>query len=245
MRQDPTRTRAQTLRAGLDAIRAGAGDDAVLVGCGLPLGPAVGSVDAMRIGTDVAPAWGGKLSRWAFSDQGGVSTRVAMRNTLTRAFLHGHLWSNDPDCVMVRTDRTRLTEAEVRFLVAAVALTDGMIVSSDQLDRVPSERLALLRLCHELAGGRCRVADLFSGPEPSTVISTKADEVLWGHLHWGDAPAPISLELSGPEWDRLGIDRPTEVVEAFTGATLPVEGTRVDLGVLDPHDARVIRLPRR
>ncbi len=109
-----------------------------------------------------------------------------MRNTLTRAFLHGHLWSNDPDCVMVRTDRTRLTEAEVRILVAAVALTDGMIVSSDQLDRVPPERLDLLRLCHELAGGRGRVADLFSGPEPSTVISAKADEVLWGRFHWGD-----------------------------------------------------------
>ncbi len=244
VRHDPTRTRAQALRSGLDAVRRGAGDDALLIGCGLPLGPAVGAVDAMRIGTDVAPAWGGKVSRWAFSDQGGISTRIAMRNTLTRAFLHGHLWSNDPDCVMVRTDRTRLSEAEVRFLVAAVALTDGMVVSSDRLDKVPPARLDLLRLCHELAGGRCRVVDLFAGPEPATVTSVKADEVLWGHFHWGDAAAVVTVDLAGPGWDRLGIDLPTEVVEAFTGATLPVEGTRVDLGVLDPHDARVLRLPR-
>ncbi|MGI8938671.1 MAG: glycoside hydrolase family 36 protein [Iamia sp.] len=244
VRHDPTRTRAQSVRAGLDAIRRGAGDDAVLIGCGLPLGPAVGAVDAMRIGTDVAPAWGGKLTRWAFSDQGGVSTRIAMRNTFTRAFLHGHLWSNDPDCVMVRTDRTRLTDAEVRFLVAAVALTDGMIVSSDQLDRVPAERLDLLRLGHELAGGRCRVPDLFSGPEPQTVLSVKADEVLWGHFHWGDDPASVSIHLNGPEWDRLGIDRPDEVTEAFTGARLAVTDGRVDLGTLDPHDVRILRLPR-
>ncbi|HXH56886.1 glycoside hydrolase family 36 protein [Iamia sp.] len=244
-RHDPTLTRAEALRVGLDAIRHGAGEDAVLIGCGLPLGPAVGVVDAMRIGTDVAPTWGGKVTRWATSDQGGLSTRVAMRNTLTRAFLHGHLWSNDPDCVMVRTDRTRLTDAEVRFLVAAVALTDGMIVSSDQLDRVPPERLDLLRLCHELAGGRCRVVDLFAGPEPETVTSTKADEVLWGRFHWGDAPVRATVELDGPEWERLGLERPTEVVEAFTGARLAVRGTRVDLGVLEPHDARVLRLPRR
>ncbi len=244
VRHDPALTRAQALRAGLDAVRRGAGEDAVLIGCGLPLGPAVGVVDAMRIGTDVAPAWGGKVTRWAFSDQGGLSTRIAMRNTVTRAFLHGHLWANDPDCVMVRTDRTRLTEAEVRFLVAAVALTDGMIVSSDQLDLVPPERLDLLRLCHELAGGRCRVADLFAGPEPSRVIATKVDEVLIGHLHWGDAATRVSITLDGPEWERLGLDRPDEVVEAFTGERLPVRGGRVDLGVLAPHDARILRLPR-
>lgn len=243
-RHDPAATRAQALRAGLEAVRRGAGDDTLLIGCGLPLGPAVGVVDAMRIGTDVAPVWGGRLSRWATGDQGGLSTRVAMRNTLTRAHLHGRLWANDPDCVMVRTDRTRLTEAEVRFLVAAVALTDGMIVSSDQLDRVPPESLDLLRLAHELAGGTCRVADLFAGPEPQTVISTKADEVLWGRFHWGNRSARLAVELAGPEWDRLGLERPAAIVEAFTGAQLPVTGTSVDLGQVDAHDARVLRFVR-
>ena len=145
---------------------------------------------------------------------------------------------------MVRTDRTRLTGAEVRFIVAAVALTDGMIVSSDRLDLVPPERLDLLRLCHELAGGRCRVVGLLEGPEPTTVVSTKADEVLWGHLHCGDRPIRAQVELTGPEWDRLGLTVPETVVEAFTGAVLPVRGGRVDLGRLDPHDVRVLRIPR-
>lgn len=243
-RDDATMTRAEALRAGLDAIRRGAGDDAVLIGCGLPLGPAVGVVDGMRIGADVSPTWGGRIGRWATSDQGGLSTRIALRNTLTRAFLHGHLWANDPDCVMVRTDRTRLTEAEVRFLVAAVALTDGMIVSSDRLDLVPPERLDLLRLAHELAGGHCRVTDLMQGPEPTTVVSTKAHEVLWGHFHWGDRPARAHVTLGGPEWDRLGLAVPETVVEALTGETLEVRAGRVALGLLDPHDVRVLRLPR-
>ncbi|HEU5150990.1 MAG TPA: glycoside hydrolase family 36 protein [Iamia sp.] len=243
-RHDATLTRAQALRAGLDAVRRGAGDDAVLIGCGLPLGPAVGVVDGMRIGTDVAPVWGGRIGRWATGDQGGWSTRIALRNTLTRAFLHGHLWANDPDCVMVRTDRTRLTDAEVRFLVAAVALTDGMIVSSDRLDLVPPERLDLLRLAHDLAGGRCRVVGLLDGPEPTTVISTKAHEVLWGHLHWGDRSTRAHVTFEGPEWDRLGLAVPATVVEAFSGEVLPVRGGRVDLGRLDPHDVRVLRIPR-
>ena len=128
----------------------------------------VGVVDAMRIGTDVAPSWGGRLQRWATGDQGGRTARLAARNTLTRAVLHGHLWANDPDCLLVRTDRSRLTDAEVRLLVAVGALTDGMLVSGDRLDLVPPDRLDLLRLAHDLAGGRARVPDLFARSEPET-----------------------------------------------------------------------------
>ncbi|MDQ1511310.1 MAG: alpha-galactosidase, partial [Actinomycetota bacterium] len=51
---DPTRTPAERVRAGYDAIRRGAGDDVFILGCGAPLGAVVGSVDAMRIGADVA-----------------------------------------------------------------------------------------------------------------------------------------------------------------------------------------------
>ncbi len=52
-RHDPALTRAQSLRAGLDAVRDGIGDDAFLLGCGCPFGPAVGVVDAMRVSADV------------------------------------------------------------------------------------------------------------------------------------------------------------------------------------------------
>ena len=44
---DPSQTRAARLRAGLAAIRRGAGEQAFLLGCGSPLGPAVGWVDSM------------------------------------------------------------------------------------------------------------------------------------------------------------------------------------------------------
>src|SRR5262249_46164871 len=54
---DPTRTPAERVRAGYDAIRRGAGDDTFILGCGAPLGPCVGVVDGMRIGPDVAPSW--------------------------------------------------------------------------------------------------------------------------------------------------------------------------------------------
>lgn len=238
-RTDRRATRATALRRGLEAIREAAGDDTVIIGCGLPLGPAVGIVDGMRIGTDVAPNWGGSFLRWATTDQGGLSTRLAVRNTLTRAVLHGRLWANDPDCVMVRTDRTRLTEAEVRSLVAAVALTDGMIVSSDRLDLVPPERLDLLSLAHDLAGGTCRVVDLFDRPTPELVVSTKPEEVLVGAFNSTDVTRRVVLDLPS-----LGVPAASgPLSEAFSGDRLRAADGRVDLGRLDPHDVRVLRVP--
>ena len=51
--RDPTRTRAQVLRQGLEALRKAVGPQVTLLGCGCPLGSAVGLVEAMRIGADV------------------------------------------------------------------------------------------------------------------------------------------------------------------------------------------------
>lgn len=244
VRHDGGATRATALRRGLEAIRIAAGDDTLLIGCGLPLGPGVGIVDGMRIGTDVAPNWGGRFLRWATTDTAGLSTRLAIRNTLTRSFLHGRLWANDPDCVMVRTDRTRLTEAEVRSLVAAVALTDGMIVSSDRLDLVPTERIDMLTLAHELAGGTCRVVDLFERPTPELVVSTKPDEFLVGAFNSGDEPRRIVVDLASLGLPPGAASSAVTATEAFGDTTVPISDGRIDLGTIEGHDVRVLRIAR-
>jgi alpha-galactosidase len=237
-RHDPDQTLAQLFRAGMQAIRDGAGDDAFLLGCGCPLGPAVGVVDGMRIGPDVMPYWDLPLQRMVTCDEGGATTRLAIRNTLTRAFMHNRLWANDPDCVMVRTDRTKLTDAEVRSLGAAVALTDGMIVSSDRLDTVPEHRAELYRTVHSLAGGRPRVLDLLDRKMPELVVSERDEDRLVGVFNFGDDPAPRRLNAAA-----LGVvDGRYEEVLLVTH--VDVSGGSADLGLLDAHDARVLRVPR-
>ncbi|MBN1877661.1 MAG: alpha-galactosidase, partial [Anaerolineae bacterium] len=56
-RYNPRLTRAQAMRQAFSVIREAAGEATYLLGCGAPLGPAIGLVDAMRIGPDTAPAW--------------------------------------------------------------------------------------------------------------------------------------------------------------------------------------------
>ena len=129
---DSSLTPAQRVRAGYDAIRVGAGDDTFLLGCGAPLGSCIGVVDGMRIGPDVAPRWEPLPSSIGY-DATSPSTLNALRATEARAFQHRRLWLNDPDCLMLRTRGTELTEAQVATWASAVAQSGGMAIVSDDL----------------------------------------------------------------------------------------------------------------
>ncbi len=143
---DPTRTPAQRVRAGFDAVRRGAGPDAFLLGCGAPLGATVGVVDGMRIGADVGPWWHAPdgAYRPAGHEGGEPATVNAWRNTLSRSFLHRRLWLNDPDCLMLRTDKTQLDAEQVRAWALAVGVSGGMALVSDDLALLGPDSRSLL-----------------------------------------------------------------------------------------------------
>ena len=149
---DPTQTPAQRVRAGMDAVRRGAGDATFLLGCGLPLAQGVGVVDGMRIGPDVAPFWDPPPSVWEGERYQGVSpsTSNALRNTLARQFMHRRLWLNDPDCLMLRTSATKLTPAQVEQWAIAVGESGGMALVSDDLSLLDASSRALLDRVLEL-----------------------------------------------------------------------------------------------
>jgi alpha-galactosidase len=144
MRHDSRLTRAETLRRGLEAIREGAGDDAFLLGCGSPLGQAVGVVDGMRIGPDVAPYWD------AAEPGGEPATAKAIDAIIARSFMHRALWLNDPDCLMLRERDTRLDAEERHTLAAAIAMSAGMLVISDDMSLLGVNEARIFRLVAEL-----------------------------------------------------------------------------------------------
>jgi alpha-galactosidase len=150
-RDNPKHTRAEALRAGLQAIRQGVGDETFLLGCGCPFGPAVGLVDAMRIGPDTAPSWSPYLHwlEWAGplikNNPSMPSLRNALRNTLNLNSLHRRWWWNDPDCLVVRSDDSHLDDAEIQSEISLIGLSGGMLISSDDLGKVSAKRQLWLR----------------------------------------------------------------------------------------------------
>jgi alpha-galactosidase len=163
---DATRTPAERVRAGYDAFREGAGEDALILACGAPMGHVVGVADAARIGCDVAPTWGLGPDALPLGpyDPTQPSTRHALRDTLARSFMHRRLWVNDPDCVMLRRTDTALTDAQRRTWAHAVGLSGGLAVLSDDMARLDGEARALFD--EVLALGRAADGEAQAGRTP-------------------------------------------------------------------------------
>jgi alpha-galactosidase len=87
----------EAYQRGMRLIRDAIGPQAYLLGCGAPILPSVGLVDAMRVSPDTAPYYEphqGDLSQ--------PSVRAAILSGAGRAWQHGRFWVNDPDCLLAR-----------------------------------------------------------------------------------------------------------------------------------------------
>jgi alpha-galactosidase len=122
-------------RLGMQVIRDAIGPESVLVGCGAPLLPSIGLVDAMRISPDVDPKWAPPED-----DLSQPGMRSAVASGRARAWQNNRLWVNDPDCVLARPE-----VADRHVWADHVEAMAGLAVVSDPLADLDEEGLALVR----------------------------------------------------------------------------------------------------
>jgi len=223
-------TRAQRLRRGLEFIRQIAGDKFML-GCGCPLGPAVGIFDAMRIGPDVAPFWGTDPLRRILRDQHALSARSAIRNSLHRLFMHRRLWLNDTDCILVRKNRTRLNIDEVKSLCANAMACGGATFFSDAYERLDGERISLLQRTLTNTFSTARLSSPASLDRCPVVVGKIGEKCAVVVLNTSDEPRFVSLKF-----DELKISAPA-LKELFSQETVQAFGQVVEIPEVPPHGA--------
>jgi len=250
---DPHVTRAGRLRRGLMAIREGAGDEAFLLGCGCPLGAAVGHVDGMRIGPDVAPHWLPVALPAGLSEERspGVSAsmpsaRNSVRNVLARAWMHRRLWLNDPDCLVLRTHESALSRAEATSVAAAAAATGGMLLISDDVPSLgPEERrlyretLAVARAV-DAAGSRgvARAEALTAGELAAGVTARGPEASLLLVLNPAQAPAEAALDLDA----RVPARGPLPAFPLLGTPEPDLADARIARARLAPHGSMLLRV---
>jgi alpha-galactosidase len=150
VRHDRSVTSVQAYRRGLELIRRVAGERFVL-GCGAPFLPSVGLVDGMRVGSDTAPYWG------APDPHGSAPSLLnAIRATIAHGWMHKRLWINDPDCLIVRRNESQLSLDEVRSWASVIAMSGGMMLLSDDLNKLPSGWRSFPASCRPSARVRSR-----------------------------------------------------------------------------------------
>ena len=197
---DPTRSRAQVLRKGLQALRDCLDQDVALLGCGCPLGPAIGLVDAMRIGADVSDRWKPAFVGVEFffeAEPDYPSTRNALQNILTRSGMHHRWWVNDPDCLLVRPD-SRLSLDEIQTLATAITLSGGSLFLSDDLPALSEDRIQLAASLLPLLPDRMRIIDWFDSITPTRLrLDLQNQTGRWSLLaffNWNDQSADFSFD---------------------------------------------------
>jgi 2-hydroxy-3-keto-5-methylthiopentenyl-1-phosphate phosphatase len=245
--RDPRATRAERLRRGLEAVRAGAGEDAFLLGCGCPLGPAVGLVDGMRIGPDTAPWWRPpEATRIPGLEPTQPAGHHALRNTLARSWMHRRLWANDPDCLLARSRHSQLTAEEVRSLAASIAVTGGMAIFSDDLGALaPADRTLVaetVRWAREVdrssQRGTARVRALLSEEIPPAAVARAGGDWLVLLVNGDDTPRRASLDLGTLD----GIPARPRAEPLLGSAPAEVDGARIAAD-LPPHGSALYRVP--
>lgn len=247
-RHDPRLTGAEVLRRGLDVIRRAVGEEVHLLGCGCPLGPAVGLVDSMRIGADVAPFWRDALSRGPGRDREFPSTRNAIRNAIARSFLHMRLWRNDPDCLLVRDRRTRLDRDEVISLASIVVASGGSLIVSDALADLAGDRLDIARRAiewqRELADEPPSCPDLLDADFPRMLVARRREGgALVAVLNPEDEPRDVAVALADLGPVAAALAPGAVLADLWSGFPCRVAGGRLHLGMLPAHGARLVRVP--
>lgn len=242
---DPRQTRAQALRSGLQALRRAAGPDVFLLGCGCPLGSAIGLVEAMRIGADVAPNWkpqyqGSEIYFHAEPDY--PSARNAIQNSLSRAAMHEHWWINDPDCLLVRPT-AQLTLAEVQSLASVIAFNGGLMLFSDDLTTLPEERQRLLQQLLPPIAQRPQVSDWLDAGMPAHLrLDLDGPGGPWRLLalfNWQDVAQPATLRLADYH---LPIQTTWVGREFWSGALYTCEAGEIRLPDLPAHGAALFAI---
>ena len=228
-RYDTEATRIEAYRRGVEAVAEAAGDDVFLLGCGAPMAPSVGMFDAMRVGPDTDPVW---ETTGESGSQPGLKN--AVRNTLTRNYMHRRWWLNDPDCQLAR-DTSDLTTAEREAFAALVVVTGGLNIFSDRLAEIGAEGRQLLERSIPPANSG-EVLGLSADRFPSRVTCDRPGDgaKTVALFNWTDDPSTVRFDARNhveSDWDAEHV-----IWDGFAGAV--VDGPVVERE-LPSHGAAV------
>lgn len=120
------KTRGTIMCEAMDFLRECVGDKLIL-GCGVPLGPAFGVVDACRISCDVDLSYGGKFYNSMSINNELPSAQNAINNSMFRRHLNGRAFLNDPDVFFLRDHNLTFTW-EQKLLLAKINNLFGRVL---------------------------------------------------------------------------------------------------------------------
>lgn len=126
------KSRGEIMWEAMELIRELVGPEKLVLGCGVPLASAFRKVDYCRIGSDVAPWWeDSKLKLLHVRER--VSTANSLVSTLTRWTMSDRMFGNDPDVMILRNHKNKLSPDERYTLCVLNNILGALVFSSDNV----------------------------------------------------------------------------------------------------------------
>ena len=138
------KSRGEIMCDAMEFLRECVGDK-LFLGCGVPIGPALGICDACRISCDVDLTYKGQFySRIQVSNE-MLNARSAINNSIFRRHLDGRVWMNDPDVFFLRKNNLKFTD-EQKFLLGKINnLCGNVLFVSDNAGDYDANAAELLK----------------------------------------------------------------------------------------------------
>ncbi|HXQ28599.1 MAG TPA: alpha-galactosidase [Gemmatimonadales bacterium] len=212
-------TRGEAYRAGLAALRQGAGPDTFLAANNAPLQHSGGLVNSMRVVSEGDAGWSG--------------LRAAVRTAAHRSFYHRGAWLNDSGLPGGASD-----DAEAQLRASLAAVLGGLTFSSDDLTALSADRLEVIARAMPAAAAAGRPIGGDTDRAPSAWITEGAPG--WWTLvlvNWSDDVTPVSATF-----EALGLPSVRcTAYDVWQKTPLPDVTTAVGL-TLDPHRSVTVGL---
>ena len=136
----PQKTRGQIMTEAMEFLRELCGEKLIL-GCGVPLGPAFGKVDYCRIGNDVGLQWEDSFLKF-LGYRERASTVTSITSTIGRRHLNGRAFLNDPDVFILRTPHQEMTPDQKMTLFRVNLALGAVAMTSDNLAEYTEDTLS-------------------------------------------------------------------------------------------------------
>ena len=161
----------EAFRAGLQAIREGAGDDTYLLASTGPTVQTAGYADGVRVGNDfgegraIEPGCFFYPASYVINNPGfWTGACYALQNMATAWYTHRRLYLADSGNVLTVDQPLSLSDARIAATIHA--LSGGPSMIGDDVDRMSDARLALIKKTLPRPRDVARPVDLFDTPAP-------------------------------------------------------------------------------
>jgi alpha-galactosidase len=229
--QNPAVTRGWgVLREAMEAIRAGAGEDAWIRYCQTPPLLSAGLASS---------AYGGDDTYDAGVPQSIGSLRGNARSLAAGFWINDRLYHRE---VCDMSVRMQADVEEVRLRLAIMALAGCSISFSDELCHLPMSRIRMMQQCLPPGAPQMRPLDLFEREIPSLWhLHCEHQDEAWevvGLFNWEDSPQERAVDLP-----RIGLSGDVLAYEFWEQRFLGVQREKLTM-TLPPRTSRIVALRR-